>query len=145
AGRVLRAAHGSNRGDSAHAGTIVPLMWLLVVAGIGLVDNPFAAVTFLLLPSLLWIWISSRSRALSRVVNAILIVCGFGVLVLLFVQYAAGLRVGWYILWYMFMAIAYGQFMLLRTILALATVAIALRLLAKGTINLLPQEAIPRR
>lgn len=139
--RALLTTRWSKEGDSNQAGITVPLVWLLVVAGVGLIDNAFAAVTFLLLPSFLWIWIPPASGRFSRVVSALLVAVGFAVVAQLFVQYATvNLRIGWYILWYMFMAIAYGQFTLLRIVLALATVAIALRLLARGTLN--PQPAL---
>ncbi|HEU4797274.1 MAG TPA: hypothetical protein VFT63_00005, partial [bacterium] len=145
ADRALRTVRLSKPVGLEQAGIVVPLAWLLAVAGIGLIDNAFGAVTFLLLPSFLWIWVSLASSRFSRVASAVLVAAGFAALVQLFAQYATvNLRIGWYILWYVFMAIAYGQFTLLRIVLALATVAIALRLLARGTLSPQPPLRLDR-
>lgn len=103
---------------------------LLVVAAVALTDNPFGAVTFMLLPALLWIWVRPRLSPAGRLGSAAIVAGGFLVLVLLFAQYGASLQIGAYILWYVFMALAYGQFTTLRILLALAMTAVGLRLLA---------------
>jgi hypothetical protein len=59
-------------------------------------------------------------------------------IVLLVVQYAQTLRIGPHILWYLMMSLAYGQFTLLRTLLALMTIAIGLRLLVLTVSRRLP-------
>lgn len=105
------------------------LLWLLVISVIALLDNPFGAVTFLLLPAFLWSWIEPAQSLGGQVTNAVLIGAGFLVLAALFVQYALILQIGSYIIWYVFMSVAYGQFTLLRIVLAFASIAIALRLL----------------
>jgi hypothetical protein len=63
------------------------------------------------------------------------VLLGFTVVVLLFVQYAADLRIGGYILWYVFMALAYAQFTPLQIILTFATLAVGLRLLAVAALG----------
>jgi hypothetical protein len=119
------------RGAGPNAAQVaVALLWLLIVAVVALADNPFGAVTFLLLSALLWIWPSPARSAVRRLGNGLLIALGFAMIALLVVQYAQTLRIGPYILWYLMMGVAYGQFSLLRIALALATVAIGLRLLA---------------
>lgn len=133
AARLLRRQAGAIKTDEPIAAA---LFWLLPIALLGLADNPFGAVTFLLLPALLWVWIEPRPSWSGRVGNAALIGLGFLVLVGLFAQYAAILEIGPYILWYVFMGLAYGQFSLLRTVLAFATVAVALRLLAGTVLNI---------
>jgi hypothetical protein len=50
-------------------------------------------------------------------------------------QYGQALQIGGYILWYLFMSLAYGQFSLLRIVLALATVAIGIRLFVLGSLS----------
>ncbi|MDR7417363.1 MAG: M28 family peptidase [Armatimonadota bacterium] len=116
----------------------VALLWLLAVSVIALSDNPFGAVTFLLLPALLWIWPQPSLSRGRRVGNGLLVLLGFGTIVLLVVQYAQTLRIGSYILWYLMMSLAYGQFTLLRILLALATIAIGLRLLVLTVSRRLP-------
>ncbi|HEY3248490.1 MAG TPA: M28 family peptidase [bacterium] len=114
-------------GRSAHLAAL--LILLAAVAGVALADNPFGAVTFLLLPALLWIWVEPCTTRLCRITNAVLVLAGFLVIVALLAQYGALLRIGPYILWYIFMSLAYGQFSLLRLVLALAMTAIGIRLL----------------
>lgn len=106
------------------------LVLLLVVAAVALVDSPFGAVTFMVLPAMLWIWVRPRPGRAGLLGNAAIVAAGFLVLVLLFAQYGASLQIGGYILWYVFMALAYGQFTMLRVLLALAMTAVGLRLLA---------------
>jgi hypothetical protein len=133
----IRMRGGLGRMDPTHAARRVTaaLSWLLILGIVGLYDNPFGAVTFLLLPGVLWIWISPGRRRLRRTANAGLALLGFVVVVLLFVQYAADLRIGPYNLWYVFMALAYAQFTPLQIMLTFATLAVALRLLALGTVG----------
>lgn len=121
----VRPAAGEREGALATA-----LGLLFAVAIVALVDNPFGAVTFMLLPVLLWIWVRPRARIAGRLGNAFLVAGGFVVLVLLFAQYGASLQIGVYILWYVFMGLAYGQFTTLRILLALAMVTVGLRLLS---------------
>jgi hypothetical protein len=52
-------------------------------------------------------------------------------LIALVVSYGQRLRIGAYILWYLFMSVAYGQINLLRTAMTLALFAIALRLFVR--------------
>jgi len=139
AARLLLARTGIETGgaDARLASLLACLAAVVVVA---LVANPFAAVTFLLLPSLLWIWIRPRPSILGRVANAVLVAGGFAVVVLLFAQYGANLWVGWYIIWYVFLGIAYGQFTLTQLTLAFSTLALGLRLLAVGTRGLIPSN-----
>ncbi|HEV8353145.1 MAG TPA: M28 family peptidase [bacterium] len=107
----------------------VALAGLLLVAAVTFVDNPFGAVTFLMLPALLWIWVEPARSWPARIGAVLAVLAGFLVIVALLVQYAAIQRIGPYILWYVFMGISYGQFTLLRVVLALAMTAIGLRLL----------------
>lgn len=118
------------RGIGGEARTSALLLCFAVIVAAALIYNPFGAVTFLLLPSLLWIWLRPRRSAPGRLLNAAAVAAGFLVLVLLFAMNAATLRLGWYILWYVFLAIAYGQFTLGQIVLTLATAAVAVRLLA---------------
>ncbi|MDQ7842665.1 MAG: M28 family peptidase [Armatimonadota bacterium] len=111
-------------------GALLGVLALLVV--VTLAANPFAAVTFLLPPALLWIWIRMRPSTLGRAANAVLVAGGFTPVVLLLAQYAATLQVGWYILWYVFLGIAYGQFTPVQVVPAFATLAVGIRLLAVG-------------
>lgn len=119
------------------------LLWLSVVAAVALADNPFGAVTFLLLPGLLWIWPHPTQSRVRRLGNGLLIALGFMPIVLLLVQYARVLQIGPYILWYLMMGIAYGQFSLLRILLALATVAIGLRLIVLTALRAPPAAGDP--
>jgi hypothetical protein len=107
----------------------VALAGLLLVAAVTFADNPFGAVTFLMLPALLWIWVEPAQSWPARIGAAIAVLAGFLVVVALFVQYAAIQQIGPYILWYVFMGISYGQFTVLRVVLALAMTAIGIRLL----------------
>jgi hypothetical protein len=134
---VLRRRGGGAEMDVVQAGgrVTVLLLWLLGVSAAALYDNPFGAVTFLLLPALLWIWILPGRGPFRRAANGLLVLLGFTVVVLLFVQYAADLRIGGYILWYVFMALAYAQFTPLQIILTFATLAVGLRLLAVAALG----------
>lgn len=123
------------RTGMAGAGVAATLIWLLLVVEIALLDNPFGAVTFLLLPAFLWIWIELAVSLPHRAGNAVLVGAGFLVLVALMAQYGQALQIGAHILWYLFMSLAYGQFSLLRIVLALATVAMGMRLLALGSLS----------
>ncbi len=105
--------------------------WLLVLAIAALLDNTFGAVTFLLLPALLWIWIEPGRSLAHRVANAVLIAAGFLVFLALVAWYAQRLQLGGYILWYLFMAGAYGQFTPLRIVMTFVLFAVALRLYTK--------------
>jgi hypothetical protein len=113
---------------------VVLLFWLLVVSLAALADNPFGAVTFLALPALLWIWISPGPTAGRRGMNGVLVLSGFLVVVLLFAQYALTLRLGAFILWYVFLALAYAQFTPVQVVLTCATLAVGIRLLALGSV-----------
>jgi hypothetical protein len=117
----------------------VALAGLLLVAVITFADNPFGAVTFLILPALLWIWVEPARSWPARIGAALAVLAGFLVVVALFVQYGAIQRIGPYILWYVFMGISYGQFTVLRVVLALAMTAIGIRLLQitlqRGTVR----------
>lgn len=110
------------------------LLGLVVIVLVALVDNPFGAVTFLLLPAVLWIWVEPARSTPGRIAGVLAIAIGFAPLAMLFVRYAGYLGIGRYILWYMFMSVAYGQFTLLRIVLALATVAVAIRLVVLAAV-----------
>ncbi len=112
------------------AGIAISLAWLVTVGIAAMLDNPFGAVTFLGPAVWLWIWIEPVRSPAGRLAAAVSIGAGFLPLILLFARYGAYLQIGWYILWYIFMSLAYGQFSLLRIAIALATVAVALRLFA---------------
>lgn len=115
------------------------LLVLLLTAMVTLVDNPFGAVTFLMLPALLWIWVEPPRTWIGRVGGTIAVLAGFLVVAALFVQYGALQRIGAYILWYVFMGVSYGQFTWLRVVLALAMTAVGVRLLqilfSRGTVQ----------
>jgi hypothetical protein len=121
------------RPREAGSGVTVLLLALLVTSAAALLDNPFGAVTFLLLPVLLWVWVEPARSAARGVLNAGLVVLGFLTIVALIVQYAQALRIGPYILWYLSMSAASGQFTTLRLVLALMTIAIGARLIAVGS------------
>lgn len=125
-----------SRPDQAVA---IALALFEVIVAVTFVDNPFGAVTFLMLPALLWIWIEPPRTWIGRVGGTIAVLAGFLVIVALFVQYGQLQRIGAYILWYVFMGISYGQFTLLRVALALAMTAVGVRLLqivfARGTVQ----------
>jgi len=110
------------------AAVTVLLGWLLGVAALALIDNPFGAVTFLIFPALLWVWITPARSSGRRAANAVLIAAGFVALIALVVSYGQRLRVGLYIGWYLFMSVAYGQISLLRVLMTLVLVAVAVRL-----------------
>lgn len=117
------------RGHSRDAGVTATLIWLLVLSVVALLFNPFAAVTFLMLPTVLWIWVVPAATRPGRLLAGVVVGAGFLVVIRLFQQYGAYLQIGWYILWYVFMGITYGQFALAPIIFALATIAIGVRLL----------------
>jgi peptidase M28-like protein len=102
---------------------------LLAIAIVSFLDNPFGAVTFLLAPTLGWVWVTPGTRRDHRLLNVLLIAIGFLPIVSLILQYGQALRIGSFILWYLMMGIAYGQFTLLRVILTLATLVVGIRLL----------------
>lgn len=60
---------------------------------------------------------------------------GFLMVGLLFAQYAVTLRIGGYIFWYVFLALAYAQFAPLQIGLTCATLAVGIRLIAVGTVG----------
>jgi len=117
------------RGASPDQRIALALLLLLLVAAVTFADNPFGAVTFLMLPAFLWIWVEPARTWLGRIAATIAVLAGFLVIVALLVQYGAVQRIGPYILWYVFMGISYGQFTLLRVVLALAMTAVGIRLL----------------
>lgn len=111
------------------------LLGLLIVAVVALLDNPFGAVTFLLAPVLCWTWVTPSARREWRWLNAALIGAGFLPMAALIAQYGQALQIGPFILWYLLMGIAYGQFAPLRVVLTLATAVIGLRLLTISAIG----------
>ncbi len=113
----------------------ISLAWLLLISVVAMLDNPFGAVTFLGLAVWFWVCLEPARSPSGRVIAAVVIGAGFLPLILLFVRYGAYLQIGWYILWYIFMSLAYGQFSLLRILIALATVAVALRLCAVAVLS----------
>ena len=117
------------RGASPDQRIALALLLLLLVAAMTFADNPFGAVTFLMLPAFLWIWVEPARTWPGRIAATIAVLAGFLVIVALLVQYGAVQRIGPYILWYVFMGISYGQFTLLRVVLALAMTAVGIRLL----------------
>jgi hypothetical protein len=121
--------------DLAAGRVTILLLWLLGVAVVALAANPFGAVTFLALPAVLWIWVVPGRGSVRRAVNGLLVLAGFLVVGLLFAQYAATLRLGGYIFWYVFLALAYAQFTPLQIVLTCATLAVGIRLLALGTLG----------
>ncbi|MGH2406242.1 MAG: M28 family metallopeptidase [bacterium] len=127
--RIGRAVHRPAGEVDARGAVTVLRGWLLVLAVLALVDNAFGAVTFLLFPALLWIWIEPGPSTLRRLANAVLIAAGFVAFLALVVSYGQRLHLGGYVLWYLFMGAAYGQFTTLRLVMTLALFAIALRLL----------------
>ncbi|MGH2349153.1 MAG: M28 family metallopeptidase [bacterium] len=127
--RVAARRRGDGDASSRAQGITAALAALLVVAAVTLADNPFGAVTFLILPALLWIWFEPVRVWPARIAAALAVLAGFLVIVALLAQYGAIQRIGPYILWYVFMGISYGQFTALRVILALAMTAIGIRLL----------------
>ncbi len=120
---------------SRDSGIAISLVWLLIISVVAMIDNPFGAVTFLGLAALFWVWVESARSPARRVVAAVVIGTGFLPLILLLVRYGGYLQIGWYILWYMFMSLAYGQFSLLRILMTLAMVAVALRLCAVAVLG----------
>jgi hypothetical protein len=133
-----RAARGADRifGRAPAGAAVAALQFLLLaLVVVALIDNPFGAVTFLLLPATLWVWITPGSSALRRLGNTLLIAGGFLVIVALIVRYGEQLRLGWYILWYLFMSAAYGQFTLTRLAMTLALAAIGLRLIVRSVVH----------
>ena len=115
----------------AGAAVTALLGWLFGLALVALIDNPFGAVTFLIFPSLLWIWIGPARLPYRRAVNALLVAAGFLALIALVVSYGQRLRIGPYIVWYLFMGVAYGQISVLRVVMTLVMVAIGVRLLSQ--------------
>jgi len=134
---LLRRREERRAMDAAEAGGRIAtmLIWLLVVALVALYDNPFGAVTFLLCPAALWLWITPGPSPVRRAVNGVLVLLGFAVVVLLLAQYGADLRIGGYILWYVFLALAYAQFTPLQIALTFATLAVGVRLLALAALG----------
>ena len=134
AGRFLRPLRdpAGVRSTTLVSTLLVCLAALVVVA---LAHNPFGAVTFLLLPALLWIWIRPHASLIGRIINAGLVGLAFIVVVLLFMQFAVSLRLGRHIVWYVFLAIAYAQFTLPQIVLSFATLAVAIRLLAVSALR----------
>lgn len=129
---AVTRAPGIGRGSDEDRSIAALLALLLAIAAVALIDNPFGAVTFLVLPAVLWIHIEPGGSVLRRLWTGLLVAAGFLALAALMWQYAQVLEIGWAILWYLMMGVAYGQFSLLRIVLALATAAIGLRLLAVG-------------
>jgi hypothetical protein len=111
------------------------LVWLLGLAVVALLDNPFGAVTFLIFPALLWLWVAPGRSTSRRAANALLVTAGFAALIALVVSYGQRLRVGVHILWYLFMSVAYGQISLLRVVMTLVLAAVAVRLFAQTVLR----------
>jgi hypothetical protein len=129
--RVMRRLLAARAEAAPDAAVTILLEWLLALTIVALIDNPFGAVTFLIFPALLWVWIAPGRSTGRRASNALLIALGFVALVALIVSYGQRLRVGVYILWYLFMSVAYGQISLLRVLMTLVLVAIAVRLFSR--------------
>jgi hypothetical protein len=129
--RIMRSRHKAAGAGDARAAVTVLRGWLLSLAVVALVDNAFGAVTFLVCPALLWVWIEPSRSWFRKAANAVLIAAGFVALIALVASYGQRLRIGAYILWYLFMSVAYGQINLLRTAMTLALFAIALRLFVR--------------
>jgi hypothetical protein len=129
--RIMRSTHKAAGAGDARAAVTVLRGWLLGLAVVALVDNAFGAVTFLICPALLWVWIEPSQSRFRKAANAVLIAAGFLALIALIVSYGQRLRVGAYILWYLFMSVAYGQISVLRIVMTLTLGAIALRFFAR--------------
>jgi hypothetical protein len=69
--RIMRSTHkAAGAGDARSAVTILR-GWLLSLAVVALVDNAFGAVTFLICPALLWVWIEPSRSWFRKAANAV--------------------------------------------------------------------------
>ena len=122
------------------AGRAAALSTLVVVVGLTLVHNPFAAVWLLVLPAWLWPWIGPTRRPLTGAASVPIILASAAPLVVAIVVMAQPLYVGAGILWYLFLQAAYSVWSPLTTVLCVVVVLAATRLLGTATTRLIPAE-----
>lgn len=101
---------------------------LLTSAIVALLCNGFAASLFLGPAALLWIWLE-RGRAPIRLsLNLLLTISAVIPLVLVLVYFSGNLKLGWYVLWYVFLGVAYRFFSPITVLIAVVAVTIGGRL-----------------
>jgi hypothetical protein len=121
-------------------GRAAALSTLLVVAVVGLVHNPFAAVWLLLLPAWLWPWIGPSRRPLTGAASVLVVLASAVPLVIAVAVVAAPLHVGTELGWYLFLQVAYQVWSPLTVVMLVVMLLAAFRLVGTATARLIPAE-----
>ncbi len=121
------------------AGRAAALTTLVVLAGIALARNPFAAVTLLVLPAWLWPWIGPTRRPLTGAAGILIVLASAAPCVIAALVFAQRLEVGTRVGYYFFLQSAYGAWSPITTVMAVVAVLAASRLIGTATTRLIPE------
>jgi hypothetical protein len=108
---------------------------LLSVSILAFILNGFAATFFLAPAALSWIWVERRRDAFRLSLNPLLIIAGTIPFILLVVSFSSSLKLGWFVLWYMFLGIAYNFFSPAAVFIAIAVATVGGRLLQQSLLE----------
>ncbi|RJP23065.1 MAG: Zn-dependent exopeptidase M28 [Candidatus Abyssobacteria bacterium SURF_5] len=110
----------------------VDLDVLLTCSIIALLLNGFAATLFLAPAALLWIWMVQGRDPLRLSLNLMLFLGAAIPLILLVISVSGNLRLGWYVLWYLLLGVAYRFFSPAAVLIAVAAGTVGGRLLQQS-------------
>ncbi len=113
-----------------HVSKTLLLLLLVAVSVLGLLYNPYWAVSFLILPAWLWTIVGPGIGPGARAANRLLIVAAGVLYFMLCWSYAARLFLGWKLIWYEVLALSTGMFHFHAFLLSAAIFALGIRFLA---------------
>lgn len=102
---------------------------LLTASAFAFILNGFAATFFLAPAALSWIWVERGRNAFRFSLNPLLIMAGTIPFILLLISFSSSLHLGWFVLWYIFLGIAYNFFSPAAVFIAIAVGTVGGRLL----------------
>jgi hypothetical protein len=108
---------------------------LLTASIFAFILNGFAATFFLAPAALSWIWLERGRDAFRLSLNPLLIIAGTIPFTLLLVSFSGSLQLGWFVLWYMFLGIAYNFFSPAAVFIAVAVATVGGRLLQQSLLE----------
>jgi hypothetical protein len=122
------------------AGRAAALSTLLLVSGLTIIQDPFAAVWLLVLPAWLWPWIGPTRRPLTGAASVLVVLASAVPFVAAVAVLARPLHVGAEIGWYLFLQTAYGSWSPLTILMFVVMLLAAFRLVGTATARLIPAE-----
>jgi len=105
---------------------------LLTLSLVALLLNGFAASLFLAPPALLLIWLGKGRSPWRILLNLVLVLTTAIPFVVLLVQFSSNLRLGWFVLWYLYLGVAYRFFSPIAVLIAVGALTITGRLVQQS-------------